>query len=328
MNLFAGLKSNLIALFALAAVLLAPPVAAQLSALTEDGWHTWAVEAVESVPELCCYQRHSSRFVGGGCDLDRRRGFSTSSDRVGGDVQLYVRMEDGTVADLRALSASCPVTTETPITDLGRLPNDESVNWLTALASSGTDLVSEATVAIAVHAEPEARNWLLETARSGNDTDAREDAIFWMAQVRLQDSERELKRFIHDDDDPEIREHAAFSYAQSGADDIAEVLIRQGRNDEDADVRSQAWFWLAQTEAPESETAIARAMLEDDDDDVREEAVFALSQLPDDRAVAALASILENRDLDMDIREQALFWLAQVESDEALEYIDNILSDN
>jgi HEAT repeat protein len=61
---------------------------------------------------------------------------------------------------------------------------------------------------------------------------------------------------------------------------------------------------------------------------VRQEAVFALSQLPGDRAVKALAEILEDSGLDMEIREQALFWLAQTESDEAFEYIDRILSDN
>lgn len=329
MNLFGKLRTNLLVLAAIVASLVAPAVAAQISRLSGDGWHTWSIDAVESVPEMCCYSWKRGRTGGQGCDLDSGRGgFSTSSDRVGGDVRLFVRTEDGAVTDIRALSASCPVTMSPPVNDLGQLPNAESVAWLADVVESGDEFASEAIMAISVHGGGEAREWLIDKARSAGDDDIREDAIFWMAQVRVEDTNRELKRFIYDDSDPDIREHAAFAYSQSDAGDIADVLIRQGERDADPDVRSQAWFWLAQSESPESERAIARAVREDDDADVREEAVFALSQLPDDRAVKALAAILEDGDLDLEVREQALFWLAQSETDEAFDYIDNILSDN
>ena len=67
-------------------------------------------------------------------------------------------------------------------------------------------------------------------------------------------------------------------------------------------------------------------MQQDKSADVREEAVFALSQLPDDRAVKALAAVLEDRSLDQELREEALFWLAQSDSEIAFTYVDKLFS--
>jgi HEAT repeat protein len=237
-------------------------------------------------------------------------------------------MKAGVATRIRVLSTSCPVSADSAITDLGPIEADDSVDWLEQFVTAGDDEYSGAIAAIAVHEGRKARSVLLDTAKPGNDEDNREEAIFWMAQVRLDETAADLRKFVFDDKSPDIRKHAAFSYSQSSAPDVVEVLIQQGRDDADPDVRSQAWFWLAQSGADESETAIRDALLHDKNEDVREEAVFALSQLPDDRGIKALASILEDRQLSMDIRQQALFWLAQTESDEAFEYIDRLLTDN
>jgi len=329
MNLFNSLRANLLA--CLAIILACSPAAAQLGGLTDDGWHTWRVPAVESAPEMCCFVWNRGTAKQQGCDLDGNRGgFSTSSSsiNVSNEMQIFARFADGEVAEIRALSASCPVRTNDPIVDLGSVDPATSLDWLEQHITKNNDLASEAIIAVSVHAGQDAGRLLVRTAEAANDEDNREDAIFWMAQVRVDETSADLKRFIFDDKDPDIRQHAAFAYSQSEADDVADVLIRQGRDDDDPDVRSQAWFWLAQSEAEESETVIMKAMREDDDDDVREEAVFALSQLPEDRAVKALAKILEDSSLDMDVREQALFWLAQTDSDEAFEYLDKILTSN
>lgn len=307
------------------------PVFAQINSMTNDGWHTWRVPAIGSAPEMCCYSWNRGTTKKQGCDLDRHNGgFGTASDVIAAstDLQIFAHLKDGDVTEIRALSASCPVTSDSPVFDLGAVEAKDSVRWLEDHITAGNKLASEAIAAVAVHEGDAAARLLLKTAGSDSDQDNREDAIFWMTQVRVAEMSDEIKGFIFDDRDSAIREHAAFAYSQSEAADIPQVLIRQGRNDHDPDVRSQAWFWLAQTEAAESEAAIRQAMRDDDNEDVRQEAVFALSQLPDDRALKALAEILEDSDLDMEIREQALFWLAQTESDEAFEYIDRILSDN
>jgi HEAT repeat protein len=313
----------------LAAVAFTGTAQADIAGLGADGWHTWQVEAAKDVPEMCCFSWKSGTVTKRQCDLDGRNGGFNSSDYSHSSddgAQIYALIEAGTVNRIRAFSSSCPVVADSEIIDLGRIQTNDSVDWLEPLV--GGDVTSDAIAAIAVHEGASARNVLLNAAKAGNDQEIREDAIFWMAQVRVNETEDAIKRYIFDDTSPDIRSHSAFAYSQSHATDIADTLIRQGRSDREPDVRSHAWFWLAQTEAAESETAIRNALLNDEDGDVREEAVFALSQLPEGRAVKALAAILEDRSFEMSIREQALFWLAQTGSDEAFEYIDRLLSDN
>lgn len=304
---------------------------ADLNSLGTDGWHTWQVRAVESAPEMCCFSWRSGATTKKQCDLDGRNGgFGGSDDSAtsDGSVQVFALMESGAVTNIRVLSSSCPVTANSAIRDLGSIDTNDSVEWLETFITSDSKFGSNAIAAIAVHDGQRARDILVDTAKSADHEEAREDAIFWMGQARISETATELRNLVFNDEDPDIREHAAFSYSQSSASDAADVLIQQGRTDDNPDVRSQAWFWLAQTEADNSEEAIRHALLNDKDEDVREEAIFALSQLPGDRAVKALAAVLEDRQLSMEIREQALFWLAQTESDEAFEYIDRLLSDN
>lgn len=306
-------------------------LAADLPQTDSAGWYSWRVAVVESAPELCCFSWTNGVATQKRCNLDGRNGgFSVDSENPfpSDQIQIYARMESGSPDKIRVLSSQCPVTTDSAITDLGIANVDGSVDWLQQYISPHTKISDEAITAIAMHAGDEASQTLVDVAEADDGQQNREDAIFWMAQVRIADSADDIKRIMFDDSNADIREHAAFSYSQSTAADRVATLIRQGKEDADPDVRSQAWFWLTQTEATESEVEIRRAIDNERDADVREEAVFALSQLPEDRAVKALASILEDKQLDMEIREQALFWLAQAESDVAFEYVDRILSEN
>ena len=306
-------------------------LAADLPQSDSDGWYSWRVAVVESAPELCCFSWNNGVATKKRCNLDGRNGgLSTDSENPfpSDEVQIYARMDSGSPAKIRVLSSQCPVTTESAITDLGIANVDESVEWLTSYISPHTDISDEAITAIAMHAGDKAHDTLIDVAGKDDSQDNRENAIFWMAQVRIAESADEIKKIMFDDSNADIREHAAFSYSQSTATDRATVLIRQGKEDANPDVRSQAWFWLTQTAATESEVEIRKAIDNERDADVREEAVFALSQLPEERAVKALASILEDKQLDMETREQALFWLAQADSDVALDYVDKLLSEN
>ena len=306
-------------------------LAADLPATGSDGWYSWRVAVDETAPELCCFSWNNGVATQKRCNLDGRNGgFSVDSENPfpSDEIQIYARVDSGSPAKIRVLSSQCPVTTDSAITELGITNVDDSVEWLQQFISPNTNISDDAITAIAMHDGDKARLTLLDVANADKNQDNRENAIFWLAQVRIGETADEIKKIVFDDGSSEIREHAAFSYSQSTATDRANVLIRQGKEDADPDVRSQAWFWLTQIEAPESETEIRKAIDNDRDADVREEAVFALSQLPEDRAVTALASILEDRQLDMEIREQALFWLAQAESDLAFEYVEKILTEN
>lgn len=124
-----------------------------------------------------------------------------------------------------------------------------------------------------------------------------------------------------------VSEDAVAAIAVHRGDASIEFLVDTANGTADTDIRKAAIFWLAQTGAAESEEVILQAIAGDRDREVREQAVFALSQLPEDRAVDALISVLENRRLRRHVREQALFWLAQSESDRAIAVFERLLAD-
>ena len=316
--------------------------AADLPGSSTNGWHTWRVPVVEDGPELCCFRWNSGSASQKHCNLDdgRGSGFATSNDgRFPADeIQIYAWMDAGTATKIRVLSAQCPVTSQSEITDLGVTEANASIEWLQPYVTGRSATSNDAIIAVALHAGDQARRLLIQTANgdthnstaSANwDThkDIRETAVFWMGQARIEETAADLRNIMFGDQMPDIREHAAFSYSQSTASDRTEVLIRQGNEDPDPGVRSQAWFWLAQTEAPESDRAMLAALVSDNEAEVREGLVFALSQLPEKRSVDALTGILDDHKVPLETREQALFWLAQSESDAAFEYVERLLTE-
>ena len=324
-------SGRVVAVLFLLLVYPAAGLTADLPQVGSNGWYSWRVDVVDSAPELCCFSWNNGIATKKSCNLDGRHGGFNATDESpfpSDEVQIYALTKSGVVTRVRALSSQCPVTTKSEIAYLGSVSVDESVGWLQEKVSPHSEISGEAISAIALHAGNRARDFLITTAESDSSEDNREVAIFWMAQVRIDETARELKNIMFNDRSADIREHAAFSYSQSSASDRAAVLIQQGKDDPDSDVRSQAWFWLAQIEAVESEAEIRDAIENDRDADVREQAVFALSQLPEERAVKALANLLEDRSRDRKIREQALFWLAQTESDAAYEYVERLLTGN
>ena len=298
--------------------------------LSADGWHTWRVAAVAETPTWCCFEWSRGVSSPVSCDLDRRHGGYQSSERVPevtGQIQVYALIESGVTTQLLALSPQCPVTSTDPVADLGLVDVDLSLAWLEDRVGEDSPVGSDAIAAIAAHESESALEFLLDAAGPASDPETREEAIFWMAQLRIGDSADAVRRFMFSDDDAQIREHAGFAYSQSSAPDRVDALIRQAREDRDPEVRSQALFWLAQTEATRGEAEIRRAIRSDSDPDVREEAVFALSQLPQERAVSGLVSLVEDRRLDRELREEALFWLVQSESEEAFAFLERLLDD-
>ncbi len=220
----------------------------------DDGWYRWQFDAVATTAELCCHVWHNQRPVPTACDLDRD-GLSYghfSDGEVDGSgrakatgehqpMSLFARVENGVITRLQPVSPSCEVRTDRPWTDLGRVSNADSLAWL--------QKADETTMAIALHAGAEARNELVHMARSGRDRKTRQDAIFWMGQLRIADTRDELIDLIEHGDSEGIREQAIFSYAQSPAEDRTRVLIHIVEDTRrDMHDRKKALFWLAQAD--------------------------------------------------------------------------------
>ena len=297
-----------------------PAFAAELK-LTQDGWTSWQVEAVEGAPDWCCWSswdnREGSRTA---CRLDDERGNSGTRDHTTTDaMRVYARVAAGKVERVRVLSATCPVEAKTPVHVIDTT-TDDSARWLIALAKRD-DPGENVLAALATHRGDVAQNALVAMAREDSRAETRKKAVFWLAVMRGAAGAEVVTSVMFNDKAADVRKHGAFAITQSKSPSTAADLTRLGNTDKDGDVRAQAWFWLAHTGATSSEEAIGAALRKDSDDHVREQAIFALSQLPDGRATPALIKVAEDRSLTREQRKRAVFWLAQSESEAAQKYL-------
>ena len=220
--------------------------------LARDGWSTWRVAAVDPASDWCCYDWNAGHGTRTACDLEsERQGFSVSERSGGqaGELQLWLRVHQGKADRLVALSSDCPIKENVVWQDLGRVDETTSLDWLARGVSRSESLQHRYLSAVAAHEGPRSAELLRMVAESDPDPERRREAVFWMGQLRVDETRDTLLSLMRSDADPQLRDHAIFSFAQSPADDRMDVLITliedQG---ESLEGRKQALFWLAQAE--------------------------------------------------------------------------------
>ncbi len=171
----------------------------------------------------------------------------------------------------------------------------------------------------------EAQSMLEASSRTTEPVKTRKDAIFWMGQVRAQQSATALKRLMFKDEVDEIREHTVFSVSRSSLGNRLALIEQVARKDPSKKVRGQAWFWMSQTGEGEAWQRILTGIEAESSQAVREQAVFALAQLEGDAGTNALIRVIETLKFSRKVRKQALFWLGQSDSDRAADYLTNVL---
>ena len=159
--------------------------------LPADGWVSWEVAAVDGAPDMCCWNGlQPGAAARNACKIDNQRGNLGIVDNATTDAaRVYVRVANGKIDRLRALSAKCPVEAATPIRDLGSQDADESARWLIANARRA-DVTKHgssrenALEALGMHRGEVAYNELASVARAGDRLDERKTAMFWIAKAR------------------------------------------------------------------------------------------------------------------------------------------------
>ncbi len=158
--------------------------AAEFAAPTADGWHVWQVQGSEDGASACCWRNGTSSKQG--CDLDGRHAGSITvgvCDIEGDQISVYVRIKSGKVTKIRALTSDCPVTTRSPLDDLGVVSNSASVAWLLRQVDAETDVSEDAIAAISMHVGDEAFTALTSLVEDRDSSrNLREQALFWLAQ--------------------------------------------------------------------------------------------------------------------------------------------------
>ncbi|HVH36074.1 MAG TPA: HEAT repeat domain-containing protein [Tahibacter sp.] len=327
MRLISRLVCCVFLLLPVAAATAADDLAQRLAA--SDGWVKWQVPLADEAGDSCCYEGRGGAAGRRGCDLDGRRWSINdavpTSVGTARELAVYAHVKAGQVDAVRALSATCPVSSTGAITRLDGVDPAASVNWLAARVRRDDGRKDdEGIAAIAFHAVPAAMTALRAFAETGQPRARREAALFWMGQARGAEGVTAVDRVAHEDADAKIRSHSVFVLSQARKyDGYARVLAIAG-SDRSGEVRGQALFWLAQMEDDRAAADIIAALRRETDAEVREQAVFALTQLPDGQGDQRLIELMRG-DYPREVKQKALFWLGQSGSDTALAFLDSVL---
>src|SRR5262249_39131674 len=153
--------------------------------------------------------------------------------------RVYARSAGGKIDRLRVFSATCPVTTQMPVQDLGMVPADDSARWLIELtrqqkSGAGTRQIEEDLLAaLAINRGDLARDAVADSARADARVETRKQAVFWLALVRGREGADITSSIMFNDKSADVREHAAFALGQSKSPSAAADLIRLGNTDAD-----------------------------------------------------------------------------------------------
>ncbi len=137
-------------------------------------------------------------------------------------------------------------------TDLGSVGTREAANYLLALARRtdgdfGDEAIGAASLAADVVIWPE----LLDMARDESiDTDTREGAVFWLAQLAGDQATEGLEEIVRSDGDTEVKEAALFGLSQLPDGAGFDALMKVAREGDDPELVQASLFWLGQTGDP------------------------------------------------------------------------------
>jgi HEAT repeat protein len=245
-----------------------------------------------------------------------------------------------------------------PVFWLGRVNNDESLNWLQNQVSTQSDdkLKERATMAIALHDDKNVGAILKGLTAKAQPERVRKTAIFWLGHT---EGEREfLADFVRNEQETiEIRKQAAFGlgiskdraalttlqtlYAQvtprelkrqilfatsvnDNKDAGLDFLINVASNDPERELKKQAMFWLGQRAGERSLKFLGDVIEKNDGDtEVQKQALFAISQRQKDEAIPLLLRVAKTHP-SLPVRKQAIFWLGQSGDDRAVGFFKEL----
>jgi hypothetical protein len=222
-------------------------------AIGNEGWYGWRVAAHGGHREWCCGQWNMGRSTQTGCDLDsggKNLLIMDSDEYQAGEMQLYALLDAGRPTNVRVLSPQCTVTADRPISDLGLVRTEVSLDWLQKHVDPASGISSDVLAAISVHEGIRARDALIEIARNGATIEHRTDAIQWLGLSRIDEARDAIRQMVYEERNSDVQEEALLALSQLPPDEAARELIaiieRPGL---DMEIRRMALFSLAQTDS-------------------------------------------------------------------------------
>lgn len=127
-----------------------------------DGWHTWQVAAAD-----------------------------------GDELRIYALIKAGEPVEFRVRGKyACFDGFDVDAVDLGIVNVDQSIDWLQRHIAPGTELSSDAIMAISLHRGARPVAILSDIVKTGTDRELREEALFWLAQSDSDEAFAVLDRLL------------------------------------------------------------------------------------------------------------------------------------
>ena len=226
------------------------------------------------------------------------------------------------VSKVRISNLSLPVDlAERPLLWLGNAGEEESVALLERMFTDvpTTKLKESVLFAISIHdSSRQAAEFLRRQLKESEEERIRGGSAAW---IGLRGQAEDLKLLVEaatTDISRHVREQALFGLSQMPLEEATDALIDLIRNGSTREVRSRAISWLSQRASQKVLPMLNEIVTSDAETGLQKEAVFALSRMKDGRGVKDLIVIARTHK-NLEVRRQAIFWLGQTEDQQALD---------
>jgi HEAT repeat protein len=165
----------------------------------------------------------------------------------------------------------------------------------------------------------EVADLLMGAAKGDPDQEVREQAVFWLSQVRDVRAVEMLGAIALDAKaEPALREKALFALSQH-RDPKAVETLRTAATDESMglELREKAIFWIGQHGGAESADFLRGLYRKLGSADLKEKVLFSLSQTRAAANTQFLLGVVEDAKEPLELRKRAIFWLGQMGAEAA-----------
>lgn len=219
-----------------------------------------------------------------------------------------------------------------PVYWLGRAANEESLNFLRAVAETqrldrSDSPQNEAVWAISLHDDRRVPEVLMHVARTSADEQVRARAVRSLGHPPVADAVREyLAQLARDEREPhDVRRAAVAAYGRSRDAQALALMQSLYNSNASRDLRRAALTQIARNDDRQAAGAfLVRVASQETDTEFRKSALARLGEMAGEQATAALRRTATSNDADTELQKQAVSAIAKRPASEAVPLLINI----
>lgn len=219
-----------------------------------------------------------------------------------------------------------------PVYWMGRAVNEESLNFLRAVAVTPTlgrsdSPQNEAVWALSLHDDRRVPEVLMHVARTSPDESVRARAVRSLGLPPVTDAVREyLAQLVRDErESQDVRRAAVAAYGRARDAQALGLMQTLYSSNASRDLRRAALTQIARNDDRQAASAfLIRVASQDTDTEFRKTAVARLGEIAGEQATAALRQTATSLDADTELQRQAVTAIARRHNSEAVPLLINI----